>query len=328
MTDEQNWNPQMTTPFHQPATAALNTALYATGLLLLVLAQPTLALNIALTNDDGWDAPGVQALAEVLAARGHNVTLVGSATQQSGSSAGINGGPLIVTKHADRQYSAAASDTEGAEPLSSGMLAINIATQLDGQTPDLLFSGINSGANIGSAALLSGTVGAVIGAITPAVGPQIPAIAISTDQPKCDRACIDLHYQQVAQYAANLLGRLQAKRPPLLPPGIGLNVNYPNRPASEIQGVKVARQSPGMGLGGQRGTLEFPCPDCGALEIGGSTTTKGIRPGADQTKANKQDDLTAFQAGYITIVPIQADYTAPRYQRLRTRLANSWPLNP
>ncbi len=300
----------------------------ACGLLLLAMAQPILALNIALTNDDGWDAPGVQALAEVLAARGHQVTLVGSSTQQSGSSAGINGGPLIVTKQAERQYSAAASPTEGAEPLSSGMLAIDIATQLDGQTPDLLFSGINSGANIGSAALLSGTVGAAIGAITPAVGPQIPAIAISTDQPECSSECIDLHYRQVAQYAANLLERLQAKRPPLLPPGVGLNVNDPNRPASEIKGVKLARQSPGMGLGGKRGTLGFACPNLAALDIGSSATTNGIRPGADQTKADKRDDLTAFQDGYITIVPIQADYTAPRYQRLRSRLSNSWPLNP
>lgn len=297
-------------------------------LLLLVFSQPVTALNIALTNDDGWDAPGVQALAEVLSARGHNVTLVGSATQQSGSSAGINGGPLIVTKQAERQYSAAVSATEGAEPLSSGMLAINIATQLDGRTPDLLFSGINSGANIGSAALLSGTVGAVIGAITPGVGPQIPAIAISTDQPRCSDDCIALHYQQVAQYAASLLDRLQAKKPPLLPAGIGLNVNYPNRPASEIKGVKLTKQSPGLGLGGKRGILEFPCPDCGALEIGASTTTKGIRPGADNTKEDKRDDLTAFQDGYITIVPIQADYTALRYQRLRSRLANTWPLNP
>lgn len=295
---------------------------------LVALSQPAAALNIALTNDDGWDAPGVQALAEVLSARGHKVTLVGSATQQSGSSAGINGGPLIVKKHANRQYSAAASATEGAEPLSSGMLAINIATQLDGQTPDLLFSGINSGANIGSAALLSGTVGAVIGAITPGVGPQIPAIAISTDQPKCAADCVALHYQQVAQYAANLLDRLEAKKGPLLPAGIGLNVNYPNLPAVEIKGVKLAKQSPGLGLGGVRGTLEFPCSDCAALEIGASTTTKGIRPGADNTKEDKRDDLTAFQAGYITIVPIQADYTAPRYTRLRSKLANTWPLNP
>lgn len=297
-------------------------------LALLLIGPPAAALNIALTNDDGWDAPGVQALAEVLSARGHNVTLVGSATQQSGSSAGINGGPLIVTKQATRQYSAAASATQGAEPLSSGMLAINIATQLDGQTPDLLFSGINSGANIGSAALLSGTVGAVIGAITPGVGPQIPAIAISTDQPQCATACIAQHYQQVAQYAASLLDRLQEKKPPMLPPGIGLNVNYPNRPAAEIKGVKLAKQSPGLGLGGQRGSLEFPCPDCGSLAVGASTTTQGIRPGSDNTKEDKRDDLTAFQAGYITIVPIQADYTAPRYTRLRSRLGNTWPLNP
>ncbi|MEO0840218.1 MAG: phytase, partial [Cyanobacteria bacterium J06643_5] len=42
-------------------------------------------LNILLTNDDGFDAPGIETLYTELTAAGHNVTLVGPLEQQSGT---------------------------------------------------------------------------------------------------------------------------------------------------------------------------------------------------------------------------------------------------
>lgn len=54
----------------------------------LASAQPASALTIVLTNDDGWDAPGIQALKAALAEE-HTVILVAPLDQRSGSSAGF-----------------------------------------------------------------------------------------------------------------------------------------------------------------------------------------------------------------------------------------------
>jgi 5'/3'-nucleotidase SurE len=273
-------------------------------------------LNIALTNDDGWDAVGIQALMTVLSERGHAVTLVGSLTQQSGSSAAINSGVLTVRKEGERQYSAAISATEGAEPLVSGMLAIDIATRLDTKTPDLLVSGINHGANIGSATQHSGTVGAVIGALSRGINKPIPGIAISSDDPDCAEQCIEDHYLEVAAYLADLVDQLRVKAgngESILPAGIGLNINYPPLPRDEIKGVKIARQGRAFGIYGRQFVLTYACAGCAGLAVGESAEA-GMTAGTDAQPDIAGADTIAFNAGYITIVPIQGDYTADDYE--------------
>ena len=286
-------------------------------------------LNVALTNDDGWDAPGIRALLTVLRERGHHVTMVAPATQQSGSSAALNLSTIAVYKHADGEYSATLADAngnataEGAEPLTSGLLAIDVATRLHGRRPDVLVSGINSGANAGSAAQHSGTVGAVIGALNRSLNGPVPGIAVSTDPPRCDAACVATHYRQVALYAADLLQHLQQKpaflrdEPGLLPPGVGLNVNYPATTDGAVKGVRVAGQSGGFGIGGAARVLTIACPDCIALEPGGSAAA-GMDPDQivrDSGTDAPDNDVDAFYDGYITIVPIEGDYTADRHTR-------------
>ena len=71
------------------------------------LATPAAALNIALTNDDGWQAPGIWAMKVALEAAGHNVVLAASLTDQSGSSMAIDLESLAVTKQADKVFSVA-----------------------------------------------------------------------------------------------------------------------------------------------------------------------------------------------------------------------------
>ena len=72
------------------------------------LAVPASALDIALTNDDGWDAPGIQIMRNALLAAGHNVTLAAPLTDQSGSSMALDLGlSLTVKKEAAGQYSVA-----------------------------------------------------------------------------------------------------------------------------------------------------------------------------------------------------------------------------
>ena len=153
----------------------------------LLPALPAFALNIVLTNDDGWDSIGIQAMKDALVLSGHEVYLAASLTQQSGSSAAINIQSLEVIKQKSTdgalEFSVALPDgVTGAEPATCAAVAIGIATADLGSPPDLVISGINSGQNLGAATQVSGTVGAATAAMSSGLGGyQLPAIAISTD---------------------------------------------------------------------------------------------------------------------------------------------------
>lgn len=285
------------------------------------------ALNIALTNDDGWDAPGIQAMKAALVAAGHNVVMAGSLTGQSGSSAALNffEGLEIVKQRgvADEgalELSVALDDgVSGAEPVTAGGIAIAISEQLNGAAPDLVVSGINAGQNLGAAHQISGTVGATIGAMSDLIGgARLPAIGISTDEP-CETAeaedpaaCqaeIDAQYERSAAFVVDLVDALDHGWGPLMPEGFGINVNYP--PLVEVEGAKVTNQGITATSGGAAISVTWGCyADCvnvpnGTAVPGGIT---GLVP--SDTMERRNADTTLNAAGYITLVPMQADYTA------------------
>ncbi|MDH3403599.1 MAG: hypothetical protein OES32_10415 [Acidobacteriota bacterium] len=298
----------------------------------LAFAAGASALEIALSNDDGWDAPGIQAMKTALEGAGHNVTLAGPLDEQSGSSAAGNFvSDLVIKKESPNEYSVAtAPGTEGAEPATSALIAIGIAKEANGGVaPDVLVMGINTSANIGAATQFSGTVGGTIAAIANYLNGSLPAIAISTDEP-CDtddppggdlaacEAANEAHFADVASFVAGFISHLETKpeflanEPGLLPPGIGLNINYPPVGAEDIKGVSLNVQGK---LWVRRGTplaLDFGCFACSAIPVGASSPG-GIRgAGTDPTPDVPGSDAASFNAGFITIVPIAADYTADR----------------
>jgi 5'/3'-nucleotidase SurE len=282
-----------------------------------------LALNVVLGNDDGWDAPGIQAMKGALVAAGHSVVLSAPADEQSGSSGALNFDTLQIVKRRDLadegalEYSVAVLDTgAGAEPATSAMVGVGIAASLFGGPPDVLISGINSGQNLGAAAQISGTVGAATAAISSVSGgAQIPAIAISTDEPCGEPECEEeneANYGRVADFVVRLLGELEAVAGdgPLMPAGIGLNINHP--PLEQVAGAVVARQ-------GQT----FSVPGVGAISLGygcygncleasiGAPVPGGLTGAAPiDVDEGAAADTTANAAGFITVVPITPDYTA------------------
>jgi 5'/3'-nucleotidase SurE len=282
-----------------------------------------LALNVVLGNDDGWDAPGIQAMKGALVAAGHRVVLSAPADEQSGSSGALNFDTLQVVKHrgfADDgalEYSVALFGTgEGAEPATSAMVGVGIAASLFGGPPDILVSGINSGQNLGAAAQISGTVGAAIAAISSVSGgARIPAIGISTDEPCSEAGCEaenEANYERVADFVVRLLDALEAAAAggPLMPRGVGLNINHP--PLEQVAGAVVARQGqtfsvPGVGAI----SLGFGCygncleASIGAPVLGGLTGAAPI-----SVEESAAADTAANADGFITVVPITPDYTA------------------
>ena len=297
------------------------------------------ALDIALTNDDGWDAIGIQAVKRALVYAGHTVTLAGPLNQQSGSSAAINETELVIRKEygidheGALEYSVALAPpdgpenvepTESAEPATSALVAIDIARERSGRLPDLLVSGTNDGANLGSITQPSSTVGAAIVAMGSSFNGSVPAIAISTD-PICvaGEGCDtlnELHFARVADFLVGLIDHLQTKpgilrtEVGLLPPGIGLNINYP--PVEVPNGVVVARQGRTAPIDGLPVTYTIGCFDScldlkpGDWQIGG---IKDIAP--DSTPELRNADTEAYAQGYIAIVPIVADFTIDAYKR-------------
>jgi 5'-nucleotidase len=296
----------------------------------LTFSQASSALNIALTNDDGWSTYGIHALFNALTAAGHNVTLAGPLGGQSGSSAAIDVDPILdgtlaITKQADDIYSVG-TPTGSAEPATAGAIATDISFQSNEALPDLLVSGINDGANVGATTQISGTVGAAITSIGRVIGSSIPAIAVSTDE-RCDEGTsaedqvvpnpddIPEECKEVADFIVALIDELEMRpqyengKSGLLPDGVALNINYP--PAEPL-GVKFANQGrfPFIAQLGGFNSLEIACYACLAIPVGGTSPGGifGVTPIIEDDV--KQSDSALFAEGYVTIVPIEADYTA------------------
>jgi 5'-nucleotidase len=110
-------------------------------------------MNILLTNDDGLESPGIQVLARALRAEGRRVIVVAPDRDRSGVSHSISflGGPLVLSPRGDDTWAC------------SGLPVDCVVTALLGGIPvkpDLVLSGINRGANLGTDLLYSGTAAA------------------------------------------------------------------------------------------------------------------------------------------------------------------------
>lgn len=250
------------------------------------------SLNILLSNDDGFDAPGIEAMQAAFKAAGHKVTVVAPAANRSGSSTALTIGLFGVEQVEADVYSV---DTTPAMTVKFGAAEI-----LTGRNkPDLVLSGINSGANIGPATVISGTVGNVIAAITQLDEP-IPALAFSTDLVDPDPAseANRRHFAQVAEFAVRLVKRLTRNgRIVGIDPGEGMNVNYPPLPRNQVKGVRFAQQGFAPIF-----TNDFTEAAPGQWFWSPSL----LEPENDVPRS----DTILFERGFVTMVVIDANYTA------------------
>ncbi len=179
--------------------------------------------RILLTNDDGYEAPGVTAMYEALKAAGHDVVMVAPATQQSGSSASVTSGPIELTRHSETVWSV------GGRPADAARLGL--FEVMKDNPPDLVISGTNFGQNAGREAIVSGTVGAAVTAL----GLGFPAIAISAEVKLAEMQDGFPSTLMVMPDAAALVVRLLDSGV-TLPKDAVLNINYPAVPPDEVKG--------------------------------------------------------------------------------------------
>jgi 5'-nucleotidase len=108
-------------------------------------------MRILVTNDDGITSEGIQTIASVLRTR-HEVWVVAPSTNRSGVSHGITmNDPLRIWNHGEREFSCTGLPADCFMAGSQGIM---------GEKPDVVISGINKGANLGSDIIYSGTAAA------------------------------------------------------------------------------------------------------------------------------------------------------------------------
>jgi 5'-nucleotidase len=240
-------------------------------------------MKILISNDDGFQAPGIVALhAALQSLPGVEVEVVAPEHNNSAKSNALTlHSPLYVHEASNgfRYVNGTPAD------------CVHIAlTGLLGYRPDLVVSGINNGANMGDDTIYSGTVGAAMEGYL--FG--IPAIAFSQTEKGWK------HLDAAAAKAAELVQQLlpsvpeaQRRSEPWL-----LNVNIPCLPLQAIRGFKVTRL-------GRRHAAE---PVITQVNPRGDTMywIGSAGPARDDVDGT---DFHAAQQGYATITPLQVDLT-------------------
>ncbi len=231
---------------------------------------------ILVSNDDGFDAPGIASLIEAVEPLG-DLVVVAPDRERSGAGHALTlDRPLRVFEVGEGRYRINGTPTDCVH------LAVHRLT--GGRLPDLVVSGINRGLNVGDDVTYSGTVaGALEGTLL-----HIPSIAFSTETD----ASGTINYDATAEIAGRMAAEVLARG---LTPGVLLNVNVP---ASRARGVRLTRQ----GTRSYRATAEERLDPSG-------------RPyywiaGADMTPVGETDgDHAAIQDGFVSVTPLHANMT-------------------
>jgi 5'-nucleotidase len=180
--------------------------------------------NILVTNDDGIFAPGIYALWEAMQEIG-NTTVVAPDTEKSAVGHAITITDPIRVERIQRK-----NGFDGFAVKGTPADCVKIAGRSLMKTPpNIVISGINSGANVGSNIIYSGTVSAA----TEGTILGIPSIAISLNSIKGG----DMTASQ--RVAVTVVNKVLENG---LPKGVLLNVNVPNIPFDSIKGYRVTKQ--------------------------------------------------------------------------------------
>jgi 5'-nucleotidase len=232
-------------------------------------------MRILISNDDGYLAPGIIALAEALASVA-DIVVVAPDSNRSGASNSLSlDRPLSVQQASNGFYFVNGTPTDCVHVALTGMLDYR---------PDLVVSGINNGPNMGDDTLYSGTVAAA----TEGYLFGIPAIAFS------QAAYGWTHIDAAARLARDIvLRRFDELAAPWL-----LNVNIPNLPYEQLGSVVATRL-------GRRHQAE---PVIRALDPRGREIFWIGPPGATRD-AGEGTDFHAVAQGHVSVTPLQVDLT-------------------
>ncbi|BAU57480.1 5'/3'-nucleotidase SurE [Halorhodospira halochloris] len=239
-------------------------------------------MYILISNDDGYQAEGILALAARLGSVAR-VTVIAPERDRSGASNSLTlEDPIRVSQVEADRYRVQGTPTDCVHVALTGFLE---------QDPDMVFSGINAGANLGDDVLYSGTVAAAMEGRY--LG--LPAVAISlAGGPR------PIYFDSAARVALKLLEQIQDDP---LPVDTILNVNVPDLPWDEIQGLHATRL-------GSRHRAEAVIKEHDPR----GRPIYWIGPPGSEQDSGPGTDFYAVRNGYVSVTPIQVDLT--RYSAL------------
>jgi 5'-nucleotidase len=241
-------------------------------------------VRILLTNDDGIDAEGLQALERIAARLSDDVWICAPEGEQSGASRALTlSTPVRVRRLGPKKFAVSGTPTDCV------MLALH--DLIEGARPDLVLSGVNRGQNLGEDVSMSGTVAAAMMAM--AMG--IPGIALSQALEVFHDEC-HCALDVAEAFAPGIVAKLVETG---WPKDVVININFPDRPVDEVAGVEVTRQG-------------FREP--GSIRTERRTDLRGrdyywLGFAGRQPRLEKGVDLSAIAAGRISVTPLHIDLT-------------------
>ncbi len=233
-------------------------------------------MRILVSNDDGYQAPGIECLAAELADIAE-ICVVAPDRNRSGASNSLTlSNPIRISEAENGYFYVDGTPTDCVHLAITGLLE---------QEPDMVVSGINSGANLGDDVLYSGTVAAAMeGRFL-----GLPAIAVSLVGPNAK------NFTTASKVVKFIIQRLLDDP---LPADTILNINVPDVPWTDLKGFEATRL-------GHRHKSEPVVKD---------TDPRGLPiywvgpPGAEQD-AGPGTDFFAVNNNMASITPIHIDLT-------------------
>lgn len=239
-----------------------------------------MGMKIWLVNDDGIDAAGIRMLADALFKDGHAVTVIAPDGQRSATSKSMT---MWVPLYCEKRELPGLPQVQAYAISGQPVDCVRVALALLDERPDIVFSGINLGANLGTDTLYSGTCG---GAQEAALD-GFPAVALSC----CAHA--PAHLETAAAIAPYAL-RFALAHP--LPVGAFYNINVPDIPLSDIRGARYAHL----------GFVQYP--DSLLVRQEGGRHVLDWKTGCGVVYDDSPvTDTTLTRAGYVTVTPIRFD---------------------
>ncbi len=244
-------------------------------------------MNVLLTNDDGVGAKGIEALVGCFKKKSgeggvERIAVVAPDRERSASGHAITMYNPIRVKEYDMFGEGVAGWSVDGTPADCVKLAMEALLDF---TPDIVISGINSGPNLGTDILYSGTVSAAIEGILY----EVPSIAVSL----CSHCSDDYAYAAEFTYKAAKLLLSNG-----LPGGTLLNINVPAAPREELKGVRVTR------LGTRKYTNAFDR----RIDPWGNRYY-WLHGELVEPEGEEDSDWAAVRDNYVSVTPIHFDFT-------------------
>jgi 5'-nucleotidase len=181
-------------------------------------------MKILVSNDDGYLATGINALTDALEEVADVVVVAPDRNRSAASNSLTLSRPLRITEYGPGRYKVDGTPSDCVHLAVTGFLD---------EEPDLVVSGINHGANLGDDVIYSGTVAAAMeGRFL-----GLPTIAVSLVGTTLVGARLT-NFETAARVAVELVQKIERAG---LAPDTVLNVNVPDLPYEELQGIRATR---------------------------------------------------------------------------------------